>query len=257
MISIPRIGQEVIVDFLEGDPDQPIITGSVYNDANMPPYDLPANQTQSGIKTRSSKDGVAKNFNELRFEDKKGAEEVYFHAEHNFNRVVENNDTLKVGLKDKDDGDQTIEIYNNRTVTLKDGKEGNDSLTLEKGNQTVTLDKGNQTIDVKKKIKIDAGDELMITVGQSKMIMKKNGDITLKGIKIVVEAANSVSIEGKNEVEVKGGVEVKIEGGVKLQMKGGVQAELKGVSTKVEGSGILDLKGGAMAKLKGGVTMIG
>ncbi len=73
-IHIPRIGQEVIVDFLEGDPDQPIITGRVYNNDNMPPYDLPDNATQSGIKSRSSKGGSPTNINELRFEDKKGEE---------------------------------------------------------------------------------------------------------------------------------------------------------------------------------------
>ncbi len=71
-MHIPRIGQEVIVNFLEGDPDQPIITGRVYNGTNMPVYDLPANKTQSGIKSRSSKDGSPDNFNEIRFEDKKG-----------------------------------------------------------------------------------------------------------------------------------------------------------------------------------------
>ena len=70
-IHIPCIGQEVIVDFLEGDPDRPIITGRVYNAEQMPPYELPANQTQSGIKSRSSKAGGSPNFNEIRFEDKK------------------------------------------------------------------------------------------------------------------------------------------------------------------------------------------
>ena len=77
-VHIPRIGQEVLVSFMEGDPDQPIITGRVYNATNMPPYELPANKTQSGIKSRSSPGGKASNFNELRFEDKKGKEEVYF-----------------------------------------------------------------------------------------------------------------------------------------------------------------------------------
>ena len=73
-IAIPRIGQEVVVDFLEGDPDQPLITGRVYNADQMPPYALPDNMTQTGILTRSSKDGSAKTCNELRFEDKKDAE---------------------------------------------------------------------------------------------------------------------------------------------------------------------------------------
>ena len=88
MIHIPRIGQEVIVDFLEGDPDQPIIVGSVYNAEQMPPYTLPANKTQSGIKSRSSLGGGPPNFNEFRFEDKKGSEEVYLHAEKDWTIMV-------------------------------------------------------------------------------------------------------------------------------------------------------------------------
>ena len=103
-IHIPRIGQEVIVDFLEGDPDQPIITGRVYNGANLPPYALPDNQTQSGIKSRSSKGAGAANFNEIRFEDKKGEEEVYVHAEKDMNVVVENSSTMKVGFDKKEPG---------------------------------------------------------------------------------------------------------------------------------------------------------
>ena len=80
-INIPRIGQEVIVDFIEGDPDRPVITGRVYNDDNMPPYDLPANDTQSGVKTRSSRGGGPININEFRFEDKKGEELIFLQAE--------------------------------------------------------------------------------------------------------------------------------------------------------------------------------
>src|SRR5437899_8327915 len=100
----------------------------------MPPYALPANQTQSTIKTRSSKGGGTENFNELRFEDKKGSEEVYFHAEKDFNRVVENNDTLKVGFEKKDKGDQTAEIFNNQSLTVGAGKAQADD-----GSQTVSI----------------------------------------------------------------------------------------------------------------------
>src|SRR5437899_5807078 len=96
MIAIPRIGQEVIVDFLEGDADKPIITGRVYNAEQMPPYALPTNMTQSGLKTRSTKGGGEADFNELRFEDAKGKEDVYFHAQKDFHRFVENDDDLKV-----------------------------------------------------------------------------------------------------------------------------------------------------------------
>ena len=166
-VHVPRIGQEVIVEFLEGDPDRPIITGRVYNKLQTTPYTLPANATQSGIKSRSSKEGTGENFNELRFEDKKGEEEVYFHAEKNFNRVVENNDTLKVGFEKKDAGDQTIEIFNNQVLKVgnseaTDGSqtiqiwknrtetvlEGNESITIAKGNRAVIVSKGNDAFTV-------------------------------------------------------------------------------------------------------------
>ena len=77
------------MSFLEGDPDQPLIIGSVYNGDQMPPYDLPANKTQSGVKTRSTLNGTPANFNEIRFEDKKGQEQLYIHAEKNEDIVVE------------------------------------------------------------------------------------------------------------------------------------------------------------------------
>lgn len=108
-IFTPRIGQEVVVSFLEGDPDQPLIIGSVYNGDQMPPYDLPANKTQSGVKTRSTLNGTTANFNEIRFEDKKGHEQLYIHAEKNEDIVVENNKTENVG------NDESIEIGHDRT----------------------------------------------------------------------------------------------------------------------------------------------
>ncbi|HUI61212.1 MAG TPA: type VI secretion system Vgr family protein, partial [Steroidobacteraceae bacterium] len=116
-IHIPRIGQEVIVSFLEGDPDQPIITGRVYNGDSMPPYGLPANATQSGIKSRSSKGGSEADFNEFRFEDKKGSEQVYLHAQKNQDIVVENDETQSIGhdRTEKVGHDETITIGNNRT----------------------------------------------------------------------------------------------------------------------------------------------
>jgi type VI secretion system secreted protein VgrG len=116
-IHIPRIGQEVIVEFLEGDPDEPIITGRVYNADQVPPYALPANKTQSGHKSRSSKGGSTANFNEIRFEDLKGSEQVYIHAEKNQDNVVENDETTDVGhdRTEKVGHDEKITIGNNRT----------------------------------------------------------------------------------------------------------------------------------------------
>src|SRR6185503_14582927 len=119
-IAIPRMGQEVVVDFLEGDPDQPIITGRVYNAYQMPPYALPANMTQTGIKSRSSKGGGAANFNEIRFEDKKGSEQVFIHAEKNQDIEVEKDETHWVGQDRKKtiDRDETSHIKHDRTETV-------------------------------------------------------------------------------------------------------------------------------------------
>ena len=127
--GLPRIGDEVVVAFEEGDPDQPIIVGSVYNAANMPPYVLPDNMTQTLLKTRSTTQGTTEMFNELRFEDKKDSEHIYFHAERDFNRVVEQNDTLKVGFEKHegdDKGNQTIEIFGHRKITVKERDEAID-----------------------------------------------------------------------------------------------------------------------------------
>jgi len=127
-IHIPRIGQEVVVSFLEGDPDQPLITGSVYNANCMPPYALSANKTQSGIKSRSTTEGSPDNFNEIRMEDKIGEEELYIQAEKNENILVKNDKTETVlhdeTIKVKHDRtetvshDETLTIENNRNVTV-------------------------------------------------------------------------------------------------------------------------------------------
>jgi type VI secretion system secreted protein VgrG len=134
MYHHPRIGQEVIVDFLEGDPDRPIVTGRVYNADNMYPYGLPGEKTKSGIKTRSSKNGSTENFNELRFEDLKGSEQIYMHAEKDLDTVVQNNETRKVGTDGT--GDRTTEIKNNEKLTV-----GNDKDTEVKGHFTELIQK--------------------------------------------------------------------------------------------------------------------
>ncbi|VAW46323.1 VgrG protein, partial [hydrothermal vent metagenome] len=92
-MSIPRVDQEVIVDFLEGDPDQPVITGRTYHNLNVPPYELPANKTRMTIRSKTHKgDG----FNELRFEDEKGQEEIFVQAEKDYKRFIKNNEESEI-----------------------------------------------------------------------------------------------------------------------------------------------------------------
>jgi type VI secretion system secreted protein VgrG len=189
MIHIPRIGQEVIVAFEEGDPDQPIIVGMVFNSDQMPPYALPDNKTQSGFKTRSSPGGGAEDFNELRFEDKKGSEEIYVHAQKDYNLVVENNQSLKVGNPQAPDGSQTTEVYKDRTETVKTG---NEKLTVETGNRDITVTAG----DDSKKVtagtsKTEAGTAIELKVGGNSIKIDQSG-ITISGIKITIEGTAQV-----------------------------------------------------------------
>jgi type VI secretion system secreted protein VgrG len=199
-VSLPRIGQEVVVSFLEGNPDRPLITGSVYNANQMPPYALPANQTQSGIKTRSSKQGVADNFNEIRFEDKKGSEELYVHAEKDFNCVIENDETRKVGLENN--GNQTTEIKNNRTTTLN---QGNDKLNVKMGDYTVDIDAGKATITAMTSIELKVGTNSSIKIDQM--------GVTIKGMMLSAEA--QVKLDAK-------GLMTTVNGDAMLTLKGGV-----------------------------------
>ena len=156
-IFLPRIGQEVIVDFLEGDPDRPIITGRVYNAEQMPPYKLPDHQTRSGIKTRSTKGGGSSNYNEIRFEDKKGQEEIHIHAERQLRTTVEANETRTVG------GQRTTTIQKDDKLTVKEGDRiviveqkdhktevsmGNHETEVKMGNRTAKISMGNEEVEV-------------------------------------------------------------------------------------------------------------
>jgi type VI secretion system secreted protein VgrG len=258
---LPRIGQEVLVDFLDGDPDRPIITGRVYNAEQMPPYGLPANQTVSTIKSRSSKGGGTDNFNELRFEDKKDSEEVYFHAEKDFNRLVENNDTLKVGSDKAKDGSQTIEIYKNRTETVKTGDE------------KVTIEKGSRDHQIKKddSLKVEGKQTIEITGDQTVTVKSGNRSVTIQsGNDSLKVSAGKSAIEAAQAIELKvGGSTIKIDpSGITLKapmikLEGSGSVEAKGAMVKIEGTGMLQAKapmtqvnGDGMLTLKGGVTMV-
>lgn len=176
---IPRIGMEVVVEFLDGDPDQPLITGCVYNGDYMPPYDLPANQTRSTIKTHSSKDGTG--FNELRFEDKKGAEEVFMHAELDFNRVVKRHDSTRVGFGSKQPGNQSIAVKGNQATNV--------------GNDQENVIGHDQNTRVENISTLEAKTAIVLKVGDSIIEMTPDG-ITIKGKVLDVNGESSAKYHG-------------------------------------------------------------
>ncbi|NTV94546.1 MAG: type VI secretion system tip protein VgrG [Thiobacillus sp.] len=227
-VALPRIGQEVIVSFLEGDPDWPIITGRVYNADQMPPYALPANQTQTGIKSRSSPGGGTDNFNEIRFEDKKGEELVYVHAERNLTTMVEQAEARTVGAS------RSTSIQKDETLVIK---EGNRSETLEKGNDSLTVSKGNVAVGVTEGnvgMTVDQGNVSheapagLYSVKAKEILLEATSKITLKigGSTLVMEPGKvdlkspQIKVNGDTMVEVKAGATLTAEAGALLTIKG-------------------------------------
>mgnify|MGYP000117175275 CR=1 FL=1 len=175
-IHIPRIGQEVIVDFVGGDPDYPIITGRVYNAEQMPPYDLPANKTASGIKSRSTMGGGPCDFNEIRMEDLKGKEQLYVHAQKALDTVVEADESRMVGhnrstrIGNDDDrfvvNDDRHVIQGNQTNQIdgnQDTKVGADQSTTVDANQTNVVH-GHRTQTIDGKLNEETGGDHLETV---------------------------------------------------------------------------------------------
>ncbi|WP_416406436.1 type VI secretion system tip protein TssI/VgrG [Paracidovorax citrulli] len=171
-ISIPRIGHEVVVDFLNGDPDYPLVVGCVYNAANMPPWALPGNATQSGIKTKSSKGGAfgdgmkngAGDANAIRFEDKKGAEQLWLHAQKDQLIEVENDEDHWVGQDRRKtiDRDETNVIHRDRTETV----DRNEKITVH-GWRTEEVD-GDETITIHSNRKERVDHDETISIGDNR-----------------------------------------------------------------------------------------
>jgi type VI secretion system secreted protein VgrG len=211
MIAIPRIGQEVIVDFLEGDPDQPIITGRVYNAEQMPPWDLPANMTQTGVLTRSTKGGSGANANAIRFEDKKGDEQLWIHAEKNQDIEVEHDETHWVG-NDRTktiDHDETSHIKHDRTETV----DNNETITIH-GQRTETVDKDETiTIHMNRTETVDKEEHITIHGGRTEQVDKEES-ITIGGGRTEnVAKDESITISGGRTENVSKDESITIGGG--------------------------------------------
>jgi type VI secretion system secreted protein VgrG len=182
-MHIPRIGQEVIVEFLEGDPDRPIITGRVYNGDETPPYALPANKNISTIKSESTKGGNG--FNEVKMDDTKGSELLHIRAEKDRTVLVKNDNSETVSH------DESIDI-------------GNDLKTKIGKNCTTTVGE-NQTVEIGKKLSVKAGEEISFVCGSASITMKKDGKIEITGVDITVKSGGGkLNIDTGGIITVKG-----------------------------------------------------
>lgn len=241
MTVIPRIGQEVLIQFERGDPDYPICTGMVYNGKNAPAEPLPGAMNKTGIKTNSTKGGGG--FHELTFDDTKGKEEIKFQSEKDYFQTIKNNATITIGLEKADAGDLTQTIQNHKTETLNKGdwtlnvktgsrkttiktddilvvtgkskttitkdttveiKSGNFTETVKKGNYSRTVTKGTDTTTVKKgDVKLVVGKGALSTeVGKGDMsTLVKKGDVNLK----VGKKAYNIEVGNAMTTKVKKG----------------------------------------------------
>jgi type VI secretion system secreted protein VgrG len=235
-IYLPRIGQEVIVEFLEGDPDRPLITGRVYNAETMPPYPLPAQQTKSTLKSNSSKGGQG--FNEIRFEDKKGSEQIFIHGEKNQDIRIKNdclewigNDRHLIVVKD-----QFEHVENNRNETVDaDHKE------------KIGKDRHVQVVGKEAK---SVGGSLSLTVTGAVIEVFKDAhsevttkDYYLKADNLVIEGMTSVTIKvGQSSIAMDAtGINI---AAAQIQVQGQASVQVDSPQTTVKGDGLLTLKGG-------------
>lgn len=213
---IPRVGQEVIISFLDGNPDRPLVVGCVHNADNLPVFET---QTQSGIKTQTTPDGEGSN--EIRFDDKKEEEEFYMHAQGDMNVEIEKNLTTKLT-----EGD--------RQTTLE---KGSDILELTEGDQTITIT-GNQktTITEEQEITIEKG--VKQTIGEG-FTLEIGGDASEK-----IEGAYTGEVGGDFTLEVKGGLTIKATGDITIDAGGALDLKSTGAMTfSATGAQTLETKG--------------
>jgi type VI secretion system secreted protein VgrG len=203
----PRDKSEVVIEFLDGNPERPIIVGAVYNGVNKVIYTLPDNKTQSGMRgTDPDQTGSDQGLNELQFEDKSGSEFINFFAKKDFKRVVVNDDSLEVRQGKRD----VVIKQGNLTTTLEQGnearelKQGNLSVKLDMGNQTTKLDLGSASTEAMQSIELK--------VGQNSITIDQTG-VTIKGM--------MVNVQGQVQTQVKGAM-VQISGDAMVQVSGGI-----------------------------------
>ncbi len=244
-LMLPRVGQEVVVSYLHGDPQRPLVTGCVYNAENAPPVDLPGAQTQTVLRTRSSKQGQAGN--ELRLDDKKDAEVFYLHAQK----------------------DMAVEIENALSTTLKKGgethvlEEGDRSLALKKGNETHSV-KGTRTVDV-------GGDESHTSQGvfkhtvngdyelkvDGKLTITVGGALTLKtSADGLVQSGTALTLKSGTDLTQQAGANLTTKAGAKMLQQAAVQVDIAAPVINSKSDATQTVEAGAVLTLKGAMVKV-
>jgi type VI secretion system secreted protein VgrG len=255
-MHIPRIGQEVMVEFLDGDPDRPIVTGRVYNTDNMPPYALPDNKTQSGIKSRSTKGAGVGNYNEIRFEDKKGSEELHIQAEKDQSTLVKNNRSADVKANDSVTvgGDRSVTVTGNLSVTVKGGGKSPNHANLD-----VT---GKYHVKASDTIEMEAPTHIKLICGDS-FILIEPGKITINSggkssavldDKVLVKSSggSKVLLDANAQVKSNGGAQIQLDSNLLAQAAGGANVTIDGTKIQIAGQAEVNVSAGSgMIKASG------
>jgi type VI secretion system secreted protein VgrG len=284
-VYLPRVGQEVIVGFLEGDPDRPMVTGRVYHGLNRPPYALPAEKTKSTLKSDSSLGGGGSN--ELRFEDRKGAEEVYLHGEKDWTIGIENDKNQRIGHDEslsvgrnraKRVGvDQSETIGANKTVAVGvdhiEAIGANMSLAVGLNKtETVAINTA-ESVGVAKALtiggfyQVTVGGAVNETVGGAKaeevglvrallvgrdVLESVGGDMTVKVAVDLKESVGDTHTLNAKQILIDADTQIELKcGSAKVALKKGGDIRLEGREITVKGSGNITLKGGKILKKTG------
>lgn len=244
-LVLPRVGQEVVVSYLQGDPQRPLVTGCVYNGENAPPVDLPGAQTQTVLRTRSSKQGQAGN--ELRLEDKKDAELFYLHAQKDMSVEIENalSTTLKKG------GQTHVLEEGDRSLELKKGKE---SHTI-KGTRTVYVGGDethtsraafHHTVSGDYELKVDG--KLTITVG---------GALTLKtSADGLLQTGTALTLKSGTDLNTQAGTNLSAKAGAKMLQQAAVQVDIAAPVINSKSDATQTVEAGAVLTLKGAMVKV-